>query len=139
MEGFVKNFEVQGIELRVPRQKAFACIADPTQLPRWTNAFAFVRNGRARMRTPNGEIDIALAVRASAEHGTVDWLMTFPDGKLATAFSRVVELTGDSCVFSFVLTPPPVALEQLEGALEAQSVTLAEELKTLKRLLERDG
>ena len=135
----MKTFEVQGIELRVPRDKAFACIADPTRLPSWTSAFVSVRNGRATMRTPGGEIDIGLAVRVSPEHGTVDWLMTFPDGKLATAFSRVVASGDDACVFSFILTPPPAALERLEGALEAQAVTLAEELKALKRLLEGDG
>jgi len=135
----VKSFEVQGIELRVPREQAFACIADPARLPSWTRAFAAVRDGRARMRTPQGEIDVELAVRASPEHGTVDWLMTFPDGGLATAYSRVVEITAGSCIFSFILTPPPAALERLEGALDAQSVTLAEELKTLKRLLEDNG
>lgn len=135
----METFEVQGIELRVHRDKAFACLADATRLPDWASAFASVRNGRARMRTPNGEVDIGLAVKASPEHGTVDWLMTFPDGKLATAFSRVVAIGANSCVFSFILTTPPVALEQLEGTLEAQAVTLAEELKNLKRLLETDG
>ena len=91
------------------------------------------------MRTPNGEIEIGLVVQASEEQGTVDWLMTFPDGSVATAFSRVVELDPQSCVFTFVLTPPPVPLEQLEGALEAQSRTLVEELRNLKRILERHG
>lgn len=63
--------------------------------------------------------------------------MTFPDRSVATAFSRVVEMDPDHCIFTFVLTPPPVPLEQLEGALEAQSRTLAEELKKLKKILER--
>ena len=65
--------------------------------------------------------------------------MTFPDGSVATAFSRVVEIDATSCVYSFVLTPPPVPLEQLEGALEAQSRTLAEELARLKQVVERHG
>ena len=82
---------------------------------------------------------IDLEVEASPERGTVDWRMTFPDRSVATAFSRVVELDGDRCVFSFVLTPPPVPLEQLEGALDAQSRTLAEELRKLKAILEHDG
>lgn len=135
----MKNFDVQGIDLFVPREKAFSFIADPAQLPIWTSAFASVAKGRAVMRTPSGEIDIELGVQASAEHGTVDWRMTFPDGSVATAFSRVVEIDRENCVYSFVLTPPPVPLEQLEGALEAQSRTLAEELRTLKRILERHG
>jgi hypothetical protein len=91
------------------------------------------------MRTPNGEVMVDLKVEASPEHGTVDWRMTFPDGSVATAFSRVVEIDRDHCVFSFVLTPPPVPLEQLEGALESQSRTLAEELRELKRILEHHG
>jgi hypothetical protein len=91
------------------------------------------------MRTPHGEVEIALGVRASAEHGTIDWVMTFPDGSVATAFSRAVELDPQHCVFSFILTPPPVPLEQLEGALEAQSRTLAEELRHLKQVLESNG
>ena len=135
----MKNFDVQGIDLNVPQSKALAFIADPAQLPRWTNAIASVAPGRAVMRTPSGEIMIDLAVKTSPEHGTVDWRMTFPDRSVATAFSRVVEMDRDRCIFSFVLTPPPVRLEQLEGALETQSRTLTEELKKLKEILEHHG
>ena len=135
----MKCFDVQSIDLNVPRSKAFAFIADPAQLPAWTDAFASVTPGRALMRTPSGEAMIDLEVQASSEHGTVDWRMTFPDRSVATAFSRVVALAPDRCVLSFVLTPPPVPLEQLEGALEAQSRTLAGELRKLKQILERHG
>jgi hypothetical protein len=135
----MKHFDVQGIELDVPQHKALAFIADPAQLPRWTNAFASVSPGHAVMRTPGGEVTIDLAVEASPAHGTVDWRMTFPDRSVATAFSRVVEVNRDRCIFSFVLTPPPVPLEQLEGALEAQSQTLTRELKKLKDILEHHG
>ncbi len=135
----MKTFDVQGVDLRVPRETAFAFIADPARLPAWTSAFASVTDGRALLRTPTGEVEIALDVQASAEHGTADWRMIFPDGSVATAYSRLVPTGRDRCVFSFVLTPPPVPLEQLEGALEAQSRTLAEELRKLKRILERRG
>lgn len=133
----MKTFDVQAIELNVPRGKAHAFIADPAQLPRWTNAFASVSPGRALLRTPGGQVEIDLAVTASPAHGTIDWRMTFPDRSVATAFSRLVDLDRERCVFSFVLTPPPVPLEQLEGALEAQSRTLAEELGKLKEIVER--
>jgi len=134
----MKRFDVQGIDLQATRRRAFSYIADPIHLPQWTSAFASVANGKAVMRTPNGEVEIDLVVQSSEEQGTIDWLMTFPDGSVATAFSRVVKLDSKSCVFAFVLTPPPpVPLEQLEGALEAQSRTLAEELQSLKRILER--
>ena len=134
----MKSFDVQGIELRVPFKKAFTLIGDPNQLPGWTRAFARVANGRAVMRTPKGEVEIDLAVRASADQGTVDWEMTFPDGSAATAFSRLVGIKPDVCVYSFILTPPPVPLEELEGALEAQSNILTEELRNLKGILERN-
>lgn len=83
-----------------------------------------------------GEVTIDLDGRAAQEQGTVDWIMTFPHHSVASAFSRVVELGPERCVFSFVLTLPPVPLEQWEGALEQQSKILAEELHTLKRLVE---
>src|SRR5262245_15253621 len=133
----MKSHDIQSIDLQVPSARAFAFLADPRQLPRWAKAFASATDGRAVMRTPNGEVEIDLEVRAAREQGTVDWLMTFPDRSVASAFSRVVELGPERCVFSFVLTPPPVPLEQLEGALEEQSRTLAEELRTLKRILEQ--
>jgi hypothetical protein len=135
----MKMHDVQAIDLSVPQQKAFTFIADPAELPRWTSAFASVAEERAVMRTPGGEVDVELVVQSSARHGTVDWRMTFPDGSVATAYARVVEIDRDHCVYSFVLTPPPIPLEQLEGALEAQSRTLTEELRTLKQILEHHG
>ena len=135
----MRSFNVRGIDLAVPQSKAFSFIADPAKLPNWTSAFASVSSGRAVMRTPSGEVTIALEVNASAEQGTVDWRMTFPDDSVATAFSRVVEVDPKCCIFSFVLTPPPVPLEQLEGTLEVQARTLAEELRTLKGILEHGG
>ena len=135
----MKTFDVQGINLQIPQKRAFSYIADPAQLPHWTSAFASVTKGKAVLRTPNGEVEIGLVVESSAEQGTIDWLMTFPDSSVATACSRVVKLDAKSCVYTFVLTPPPVPLELLEGALEAQSRTLAEELQKLKRILESHG
>lgn len=133
----MKNFDVQAISLNVPQQQAFIYIADGQRLPEWAQAFASVTNGRALMRTPNGEVEIGLDVRASEQTGTVDWHMAFPDGSIAVAYSRVVELNCDSCIFTFILTPPPVPLELLEGALEMQSKTLTKELAKLKGILER--
>lgn len=135
----MKMFDVQGIDLKTTQKQAFSYIADPAQLPQWTNAFASVTNGKAVLRTLNGEVEIDLVVQSSEEQGTIDWLMTFPDSSVATAFSRVVKLDSENCVYTFVLTPPPVPLELLEGALEAQSRTLAEEFQKLKNILENHG
>ena len=133
----MKTFDVQGIALAVPRDTAFAFVADPSTLPRWTEAFESVEDGRAVMRTPRGAVSIGLRVDSSAALGTVDWRMTFPDGTVAAAYSRLVDLDDRRCVLTFVLTPPPVPLEELEGALEAQSATLRKELASLKRILEQ--
>jgi hypothetical protein len=58
--------------------------------------------------------------------------MTFPDGSVGTAYSRVTPDGEYRSVFSFVLMAPPVPLEELEGALEAQRKVLANELVRLK-------
>jgi hypothetical protein len=63
--------------------------------------------------------------------------MTFPDGNVARAYSRVVADGADSCIYSFILTRPPVPLERIEGALEEQSQTLREELRNLRAILEQ--
>lgn len=135
----MKRFEAQAIELQIPAKRAFSYIADPTHLPHWTSAFASAGSASAVLRTPQGQVEIGLEVQASEERATVDWLMSFPDGSASSAFSRVVPLDAKSCVYSFVLTPPPVALEQLEGTLESQARTLAGELRNLKAILERHG
>ena len=79
---------------------------------------------------------LRLEVSADAEAGTVDWRLAFPDGGVGLAQSRVTETTRGTCIYSFVLHAPPVALEQVEGALEAQSATLRSELAMLKSLME---
>lgn len=130
-------FDVQGVTIRAPLQNVFPYIADAAKLPEWTNAFSSVGNGKAMMQTPKGKVEIELEVLSSAQHGTIDWLMTFPDGNVATAYSRVVPLDSESCAYSFVLLLPPVPLEMLEGVLAEQSVTLTRELNELKLLLEK--
>src|SRR5262245_8636761 len=121
-ENPMKTYDVQDIELTVPANRAFELIADPANLPRWTEAFTSAGRRSATMRTPDGEVEVGLEVDAQPAAGTVDWSMTFPDGSVARAHSRVVELAKDRCVYTFVLHAPPVALEAIEGALEKQSV-----------------
>ena len=105
-----------------PRGSSSSC-GGPGNLPRWARAFTSAGNGRARLETPAGGVDIALDVSADAEAGTVDWRLEFPDGAVGVAQSRVTETTRGTCIYSFVLHAPPVALEQIEGALETQSRT----------------
>jgi hypothetical protein len=131
----MKTFDVQSLEIEAPFEKVFGYIAEAKNLPEWTSAFEAVSGGRASMRTPNGAVEIALIVKVSREAGTVDWIMKFPDGNTATAYSRVVPAGKGRSIYSFILMAPPVPLEQLEGALEQQSQTLREELAKLRAIL----
>jgi hypothetical protein len=131
----MRTFDVQTVPLDCSASEAFRFIAEPHNLPRWAHAFAEVRSGKARLRTPAGEAEITLEVIASEFDGTVDWKMSFPDGTTGRAYSRVVPTGSRTCAYSFVLLAPPVPLEQLEGALEQQSQVLRGELRTLQTLL----
>src|ERR1700694_1666677 len=130
----MKQFDIQSIHLTAPTTEVFEFIADPHNLPRWAQAFKKVSNGRATLQTTNGTIEINLTVEASEKQGTIDWIMNFPDGAVARACSRVVPLTAKETIYSFLLLPPPVPLEALEGALVQQSRTLKEELARLKTI-----
>ena len=133
----MRLFDVQGIEITAPRRKVFEFLRDPANLPRWAHAFASAGDGRARLETPAGAVDVGLGVTADAETGIVDWHLAFPDGSVGLAQSRVTDTTRGTCIYSFVLHPPPVALEHVEGALEAQTGRLESELATLKSLMEQ--
>jgi uncharacterized protein YndB with AHSA1/START domain len=133
----MKTFDVQAVEINAPRETVFSFVRDPRNLPRWTHAFASADAERARLRTPRGEIDIALQTITDRDAGTIDWRMQFPDGTVGVAHSRVVESNPGTCIYSFVLHAPPVPLEQLEGALEVQSKTLRDELATLRGILQK--
>ncbi|HZM17358.1 MAG TPA: SRPBCC family protein [Candidatus Krumholzibacteria bacterium] len=133
----MRNYDVQEIELEVSAAGAFAVLADPVRLPRWTDAFESADGKAATMRTPQGALRVGLEVQASPAQGVVDWKMTFPDGAIGWAHSRVVPLAERRCVYTFVLHTPPQALESVEGALDVQRATLARELRRLKDLLER--
>ena len=133
----MRMFDVQGIEITAPHHKVFEFLRDPANLPRWAQAFVSAGNGRARLETSAGAVDVGLSVTAEAETGVVDWQLAFPDGSIGIAQSRVTETTRGTCIYSFVLHAPPVALEHVEGALDAQRVLLRSELATLKSLMEQ--
>jgi hypothetical protein len=133
----MQMFDVQSIEILAPRGRVFEFLRRPENLPRWAHAFVSAGGGRARLETPAGAVDVALSVSADAETGVVDWSLSFPDGNVGVAQSRVTETTRGTCIYSFVLHAPPVALELIEGALEAQRALLRSELTTLKSLMEK--
>lgn len=132
----MKTFDVQSIGIDKPADVVFAFVAEPSNLPKWTSAFKSANSSSAELVTPNGAVPITLQTIAHDGHGTIDWKMTFPDGAVGMAYSRVTPDGADQSVYSFVLMAPPVPLEMLEGALGAQMEILAEELIVLKGLLE---
>ena len=133
----MQMFDVQGIEIMAPQRKVFEFLKQPANLPHWAHAFVSAGDGRARLETPAGAVDVALSVSADAETGVVDWRLAFPDGSIGIAQSRVTGTTRGTCIYTFVLHAPPVSLEQVEGALEAQRGILRSELATLKSLMEQ--
>jgi hypothetical protein len=133
----MKSFDTRAIELPVGFELAFAYISNAANLPEWTNAFESVSNGEAVLRTASSAAKIELTVRASLEQGTIDWVMQFEDGSNATAYSRLVRLDDDRSIYIFLLTPPPLPLDQLEGALDQQSEILKEELGRLRHILKQ--
>jgi hypothetical protein len=133
----MRDFDVQTVELKGPFERAFRYLADPRNLPEWTHAFRSVDNGRATLATPRGSVVVGLEVRAAIESGTVDWFMTFPDGSVGRAFSRLTPLDHARVLYSFVLLAPPVPLEQVEGALAEQAKVLRQELTALQERLAR--
>jgi hypothetical protein len=132
----MRTFEVHGIEIEAEPSRVFAFVSDPRNLPRWARAFRAADQARAQLETPRGAIDIALRTLPCREAGSVDWEFQFPYGTIGLAQSRVTPTARGTSIYSFVLHAPPVPLEQLEGALAEQSVTLREELATLKALME---
>jgi hypothetical protein len=132
----MQMFDVQGIEILAPRGKVFEFVRRPENLPHWAHAFVSAGDGRARLDTPGGAVDVDMSVSAEAETGVVDWKLSFPDGSVGLAQSRVTETPRGTSIYSFVLHAPPVALERIEGALEAQRALLRSELMTLKSLME---
>lgn len=133
----MKEFEIQSIELNADYNEVFDYISNPKNLPEWTNAFESVSGAGATLKTPAGTTEVGLVVMASRNQGTIDWLMTFPDGSSATAYSRLVELKKGRNAYSFILTPSPEQLNRLEGTLTEQAQILKKELERLCRILEK--
>jgi len=131
----METFRVESVRLETTFERAFEYVAEPANLLAWTHAFKAVQNGRAILTTPAGSVEVGLKVKSSRSEGTIDWHMTFPDGKVASAYSRLVPESNGHSVFSFVLLAPPVPLEQLEGTLNQQAQILRQELAKLKAIL----
>jgi hypothetical protein len=132
----MKTFDVQSVGISKPGPAVFRFIADPSNLPRWTNAFKRADTTSADLVTPTGAVPIKLQTISDENSGTIDWKLSFPDGTVGWAYSRVTPDGDHRSAYAFVLMAPPVPLEALEGALAEQMETLGKELEALKALLE---
>jgi hypothetical protein len=129
-------FDVQGVEILASPDHVFDFVRNPRNLPRWAHAFRSADDAEAELETPAGAVTIKLQTAIEPTARTVDWRIEFPDGSVGLAHSRVTGTMRGTSIYSFVLHAPPVPLEALEGALDAQRKILATELTTLKSLLE---
>lgn len=135
-----QNFDVQSIAINVKPEKVINFLSEPSNVPKWAKGFSEVNGETALMETSNGKMKIGMRMACNHEQGTIDTIMTMPDGSIGKAFSRVVENdNGDSSIFSFVLLAPPAPLEKIEGILSEQKIQLAEELQVLKTILESEA
>jgi hypothetical protein len=89
---------------------------------------AFDRENRRERPSPVSPLDIIFGCRHLGLRNV---------STVGIAQSRVTETTRGTCIYSFVLHAPPLALEHVEGALDAQRVRLQSELATLKSLMEQ--
>lgn len=135
--------DTQTISIKAPRGVVFDFVADPRNLPRWAPDFA--REVRAEddvwiVETDAGE-ELTIRVRASREHGTVDFLAAAaPEGVELGAFSRVVS-NGEGSEFMFTrffadeISPAEVERERGVVREELLSVLAACERPTAGRQL----
>ena len=131
----MNNFTNNSTTLSVSFQRAFDYISRRDTLPEWTNAFPVVKDRKATLRTPKGDVEVELDVDASRESGTIDWRWRLPDGSLGTAYSRLSALNDDATAYVFIL---PISPEQ-QDMREAMRTTIDDELKRLKSILAGSG
>src|SRR5882672_4102787 len=63
---------VESIEIAIPTRELCSFLAEPQNLPKWTNAFMRVSDKSATMKTEGGSVRVGLEVVAAAESGSVD-------------------------------------------------------------------
>jgi hypothetical protein len=123
--------ETRSISIAAPPEAVLAVVGDPYRLPDWAPAFATsVEPDGDRWLIGSGDARFAIAVRVSAEHGTVDLLR--PDDESLGARMRVLRNhEGSELVFTLVF-PAGAPAE----AVRAQMATVETELETVRALVE---
>lgn len=115
------NFDLQSIEINVNSDIVFDFIANPENLPLWSNNYTKANQISAIRKIPNGQLKVELETIISKNKGTIDWIITMPEGRKERAYSRVNE-NGKNSIYSFILLTQPIASEQSETALDAKKL-----------------
>jgi hypothetical protein len=119
--------------MKVPFDRAWAFLTDPTNLHLWTVDFALAppeaRGDTFRVRTPRGELD--LFIRADRDTGVIDFYFG-RDGQFRCSPSRLFR-TGNGVLYIFTQFEPPGAAP---GVFETLVENVRKELHILKLLLE---
>ena len=124
------------ISIAAPVEIVFDLVSDPTRLPRWAPAFArTVRQDGDAWIVDSGERQARIRIRASREHGTVDFLLVCASAVEVGAFSRVVP---NRCGTEFVFTQF-FADGTSERDLEDKRAVIAMELQIVRALCERSA
>ena len=127
--------DTKTISIEADPQKVFRFLADPANLPRWAVGFAkAVRRNGERWLVTTGAGEIPVRVRADADSGVVDFVMSPTPELEVTASSRVVA-RGGAAEYVFTQVQPPGMTDE---AFARNAAAVAHELTVLKALLEVD-
>lgn len=124
------KIHTEHIVLNVPKDMAFAYIADYENIPKWSKNFILKleKNGsKYTATTPVGKMKFEIV--SDKNTGVIDLLL---DGKPSS--TRLVALGADMTLYSFTLIlPPNMSEEEFRGGIKG----LQEELALLKNQLEK--
>ncbi len=124
----------QHIDRPAPRVYAFA--ADPANLSAWAaglgGSIAQV-DGQWRVPSPDG--DVVIEFVPPNEYGVLDHTVVLPDGTSFYNPLRVIP-DGDGCEVVFTLRRQPA---MTDSEFDRDAAAVAQDLRTLKRLLEVGG
>ncbi|MBA2554960.1 MAG: SRPBCC family protein [Geodermatophilaceae bacterium] len=125
--GSTLRAETRTISIAASPSAVYAFLADPYNLPRWAPDFASaVRPSGTDWLVDQGSAEVAITVRVSPEHGTIDLLAAANHSR--GAFTRVVP-NGEGSEYLFTLF---FAAETGEAAVEKQMTVVEEELRTIR-------
>jgi hypothetical protein len=127
----IGHAETRSISIAASPEAVLAVVGDARRLPDWAPAFATaVEPHGDHWLIGSGDAQFPIAVRVSAEHGTVDLVSTTDPTR--GAFTRVVH-NQDGSEYLFTLSFPAGTDPE---AIRAQMETVESELETVRALVE---